>query len=409
MADRAQAAQAGAKPFAVGLIDLDGFKPINDIHGQPAGDAILKQVGDRLAGAMRGRGHAARMGGDEFAVICEGVVGRGDAIALGREIRGVFAAPFHLENLAIHVGCTSGFALFPDSADQPDQLIRLADIALYRAKRRRRGDIGVFDIGDENAAIARAKLEQALYQAVACSSIGVCFQPIVELAAGRISGFESLARWRDRELGSIAPRVFIPVAEQLGLMEKLSFDLLQKAVNAAARWPSDVLLSFNLSAEQLLRPNAGPDIVAALEEFGFCASRFEAEVTETAIMKNFDAARATIEMVRAAGVRVALDDFGAGHSSLAQVRDLALDRIKIDKSFVDRVCVDPKIASLTRSIVDMARRLDLPCVAEGVERPEQLEELRLGGCADGQGWLFAGAMPEADAARFIAERRGLPH
>ncbi|HZZ62588.1 MAG TPA: EAL domain-containing protein [Roseiarcus sp.] len=409
LADRAQTAQAGAKPFAVGLIDLDGFKPINDIHGHPAGDAVLKQVGDRLAGAMRGRGCAARMGGDEFAVVCEGVVGRDEAIALGREIRKVFAAPFPVEKLAIHVGCTSGFALFPDSADQPDQLIRLADIALYRAKKGRRGDIGVFDVGDENGAIARAKLEQALYRAVACSSIGVHFQPIVELATGRISGFESLARWRDCELGRIAPSVFIPVAEQLGLMEKLSFDLLQKAVNAAAQWPSDVLLSFNLSAEQLLRPNAGADIVAALGEFGFCASRFEVEVTETAIMKNFDAARATIDTLRAAGVRVALDDFGAGRSSLAQVRDLALDRIKIDKSFVDRVCVDPKIAGLTRSIVDMACRLELPCVAEGIESVEQLEELRQGGCAGGQGWLFAGAMPEVIAARFIAERRGLPH
>ena len=170
-----------------------------------------------------------------------------------------------------------------------------------------------------------------------------------------------------------------------------------------------MLLSFNLSAEQLLMPSAGPDIVAALEEFGFSASRFEVEVTETAITKNFDAARATIEALRAAGVRVALDDFGAGHSSLAQVRDLDFDKIKIDKSFIDRVCLDPKIASLTRSIIDMAHRLDLPCVAEGIERPEQLEELRLAGCAGGQGWLFARAMPEAAAARYIADRRGLGH
>ncbi len=348
------------------------------------------------------------MGGDEFAIVCDGVEGRNAAIALGREIREVFAAPFHVEKLIIHVGCTSGFALFPTSADQPDRLIRLADIALYRAKTRRRGDIGVFDVGDENAATARAKLEQALYRAVACSSIGVDFQPIVELATGRITGFELLARWRDCELGLIAPTVFIPLAEQLGLMEKLSFDLLEKAVNAAAQWPSDLFLSFNLSAEQVLRPNTGPDIVVVLEELGFSASRFEVEVTETAITKNFDAARATIEALRAAGVGVALDDFGAGHSSLAQVRDLEFDKIKIDKSFVDRICLDPKIASLTRSIVDMARRLDLPCVAEGIERPEQLDELRHAGCVGGQGWLFAGAMPEAAAARYIADRRGLP-
>ncbi len=178
----------------------------------------------------------------------------------------------------------------------------------------------------------------------------------------------------------------------------------RKATAAASHWPGELSLSFNLSAAQLSKRNAGSDIVEALEESGFSPTRFEIELTETAIMKNLDAARSTIETLRAAGVRVALDDFGAGYSSLAQVRDLSLDKIKIDRSFVDRVCLDPKIAGLARAIVDMARRLDLPCVAEGIESPEQLDELRLGGCAEGQGWLFAHAMPEAMVARFIEEQ-----
>jgi len=239
LASRVEAGQ----PFAVGLLDLDGFKPINDIHGHPAGDTILRQAAERLAAAMRGRGHAARMGGDEFAVVCEGV---------------------------------------GDSADQADELIRLADVALYRAKAN----------GREKAARSRAELEQALHRAVANDEIAVFFQPIVDLATGRVSGFESLARWTDARLGAIEPSIFIPAAERIGLIDQLSRDLLRKAA-AAARWPGDVALSFNLSAAQLANPSAGSDIVAALEEIGLPPTRFEVELTEAAIMKDPQAACAT--------------------------------------------------------------------------------------------------------------------
>jgi diguanylate cyclase (GGDEF)-like protein len=401
---RVEKGRLNAEPFAVGLLDLDGFKPINDIHGHAVGDAILVAVANRLASAIEGRGQAARMGGDEFAVVCDGVGAPDEALAVGKELQAIFAAPFVVDQLSIHLNCTFGFALFPASADEADQLVRLADVALYRAKANRRSDVGVFDVSDENAAIERATLEQALHRAVAEGTIGVEFQPIVDLATGRVSGFESLARWRDPRLGTIPPSVFIPIAEEIGLIEALSRDLLRKAASAAALWPDDVSLSFNLSAEQLSKPDAGDEIVAALDELGFPASRFEIEVTETAIMKNIEAARATIDTLRAAGVRVALDDFGAGYSSLSQVRDLTLDKIKIDRSFVDRVCQDAKIASLTRAIVDLCRRLDLPCVAEGIESPDQLAELTLGGCAGGQGWLFARAMPEGMVASFLRAR-----
>ncbi len=269
------------------------------------------------------------MGGDEFAVLCEGVRDEGEALALAE--------------------------------DQTDAAPMACSTRTTKEPRK-------------------PALEQALHRAVANDEIAVFFQPIVDLATGGVSGFESLARWTDARLGAIEPSVFIPAAESIGLIDRLSRDLLRKAAAAAARWPGDVALSFNLSAAQFAKPNAGAGIIAALEDFGFPPTRFEVELTDAAIMKDLGAASATIETVRAAGVRVALDDFGAGRSSLAQVRDLALDKIKIDRSFVDRICLDPKIASLTRSIVDMARRLDLPCVAEGIERPDQLEELKLSGC-----------------------------
>ena len=407
LADRIRTELESAAPFAVGLIDLDGFKPINDSHGHPVGDEVLRQVAARLAKAMDGRGCAVRMGGDEFAILCDGIGARDETIALGEEIQAMFATPFVVEALNISLSSACGFALFPSSAAEPDELVRLTDAALYRAKTLRRGGVAVFDAKAESDAIGRAMLDEGLRRAVAELRIEVVFQPIVDLATGGISGFETLARWNDDALGAIAPSVFIPVAERIGVIDDLSRDLLRKAARAARQWPSDLSLSFNLSASQLSAPTTGLRIVSALKEFGFPPTRFEVEVSEAAIMKNLDVARATIEALRKAGVRVTLDDFGAGASNLAQLRDLPLDKIKIDRSFIDKVCRDPKIAVLTRAIIDMCRRLDLPCVAEGIERQEQLDELRLGGCAGGQGSLFASPMPEAMVAEFIKDRLSL--
>jgi diguanylate cyclase (GGDEF)-like protein len=322
LADRMGADAEGAEPFAVGFVDLDGFKPINDVHGHPVGDAILRQVGKRLAEAMNGRGSVARMGGDEFAILCDGVGTRDQAKALGEEIQAAFATPFAVEALEIPVTGACGFALFPSSAAEPDELVRLADAALYRAKAIGRGGVAVFDARTESDAFDRAALEEALRRAVAESKIGVFFLPIVDLTTGRLTGFESLARWHDAALGPIAPAVFLPIAEQIGVIDELSRDLLRKALGVVAQWPSDLSLSFNLSGAQLSTPTTRLQIVAALSEFGLPPTRFEVEVSEATIMKNVDAARATIEGLRTAGVRVALDDFGAGASSLSQVRDL---------------------------------------------------------------------------------------
>ena len=395
------------RPFALGLMDLDGFKPINDIHGHLAGDSILREVGRRLTLAVGSSGRAARMGGDEFAVVCEGIGAPEEAAATGRALQAIFAEPFIVDGKTVHLSGGFGFALFPGAARDANQLVRLADAALYRSKADGRGSVCVFDIEDEKAAVERATLEQALHGAVAGGRIGVAFQPIVDLASGRVTGFESLARWSDAQLGAVSPSVFIPAAERLGLIDRLSQDLLRKAASAALRWPTDVSLSFNLSAGQLSKPGASDAILAVLAEVGLAPERLAIEVTETAILQNLDAARATVGALRAAGVRVALDDFGAGYSSLAQVRDLSLDAIKMDRSFVDRICDDPKIASLAESIVDLARKLDLPCIGEGIERVEQLDKLRGDGCAAGQGWLFAAAMPEEQVAGWLRERRAI--
>ncbi len=212
----AERIRTAARPVALGLIDLDGFKPINDMHGHPAGDEILRQVAARLARAMEGRGSAARMGGDEFAILCDGIGARGQAIALGEEIQAIFATPFVVEGLEIALTGACGFALFPLSAPEPDALVRLADAALYRAKAIGRGSVAVSDGAAESGTARRDDPRRALRRAVAESKIGIVFQPIVALATGRISGSESLPRWNRAALGQIAPATFIPVAEPIG-------------------------------------------------------------------------------------------------------------------------------------------------------------------------------------------------
>jgi diguanylate cyclase (GGDEF)-like protein len=405
LAERIRAGKESGARFAVGLIDLDDFKPVNDNHGHPVGDETLRQFAARLAKAMAGRGSAARIGGDEFAILCDGIGARDEAIAFGAEIQAMFATPFTVEAFVIPLTSACGFALFPSSAAEPDELVRLADAALYRAKACGPGGVAVFHSAAESDAVGRATLEDALRRAVSESKIGVFFEPIVDLTTGRLSGFEALARWNDATLGAVAPSVFLPVAERIGVIDELWRDLLRKAAIFAAQWPSDLTLSFNLSAAQLARSTTALRIVSALREFGLPPTRFEVEVSEAEIVKNFAAARTTIEALRTAGVRVALDDFGAGGSSLARMRDLAIDKVKIDRSFIDQVCCDPKVATLTRAVVDMCRRLGLACVADGIERQEQLDELRVDGCPGGQGALFAGPMPGAMVAEFINEQR----
>jgi diguanylate cyclase (GGDEF)-like protein len=246
--DRIRTATETGQPFALGLIDLDGFKPINDVHGHPVGDEILRQVANRLATAMDGRGSAARIGGDEFALLCDGIGARGEAIALGEEIRTIFATPFAVQPLAIRLTCACGFALFPSSAAEPGELVRLADAALYRAKSIGRGGAAVFDA----RAGGGAPLHEALRRTVAESEIDVPLRPIVGMTAGRISSLESVARSNAAALGPVAPAL-VPFPERIGVIGQRSRDSLRKAapIGANSRTTS---LSFNLTAAQLRRP-----------------------------------------------------------------------------------------------------------------------------------------------------------
>ncbi len=392
-------------PFAVAILDLDNFKPINDAYGHSVGDAVLVEVGKRLQCVMDGHGVIARMGGDEFALLLPGFNSEEQALAFSRDVHAAIRKP--LENMhgrLVQIDCSIGFALFPHSTADAGRLIDLADIALYESKAAERGTATAFSSRYEAAALRRGQIEQGLRAAIAAGALEVHFQPILDLQSGGLIGFEALARWTDPELGSVSPATFIPIAEQSGLIEALTEVLMRKAAKIAAAWPNDLFLSFNLSPEQIIRPSAGLRIALVLAECGLPMHRFEAEITETALTRDVDAARATIESLRAAGARVSLDDFGTGHSSLSQIRNLPLDKVKIDKSFVDHIGADPRMRNLVDAIILMCDRLGLSCVAEGIEHQEQADILRAMGCSGGQGYLFARPLPVADAQRLIEAR-----
>ena len=389
--------------FAIGMLDLDGFKPINDIYGHSAGDDVLVQVSARLKKIMHERGVIARVGGDEFAIFAPGLETEDEVLALGAEMKRALEEPIQIGGIVARLTCSSGFSLYPTSGTDLERLIDRADMALYKAKAQERGSTLLFNADFETSAFERATIEQELRAAIVNQALDVYFQPIVGLDTGELIGFESLARWNHSKLGPISPAVFVPIAEQIGVVEQMTDVLLRKACTIAAKWPRHLMLGFNLSADQLVKPNAGLKLIATLAECNFPPQRFEAEVTETAIMKDVQAARLTIENLKAAGCRVSLDDFGTGYSSLSQIKDLPLDKIKIDKSFVDHICSDAKIGNIVRSIINMCGHLELGCVAEGIEERDQLKRLKLEGCNHGQGYLFSRPLPQAEAERLIAE------
>ena len=392
------------QPFAVGMIDLDGFKPINDLYGHAAGDAMLRQVARRLTASLGGNGLLARLGGDEFGIIATGIARDADALALGNKVCEAIRQPYEIDGSQALLSCSCGFSLFPTGGSDAERLVLSADNALYHAKRRARGNTEIFSMEIEKQIRERATMEQALRRAVADQAITLHFQPIFDLTTRKVVTVEALARWTDPDLGSISPDCFIPIAEQAGLIEEITDFLLRDAVSFAASWPADVSLSFNLSAVSIVKPSAGLDILAIVARAGLLPDRLQVEITETALMRDFEMARATIENLRRAGVAVALDDFGTGHSSLGYIRRITFDKIKIDKEFITDITVNRKSRHIIEAVIGMCRGLGIRCVAEGIEDEGQAAILMGHGCTLGQGYLLARPMPAADLAAFLGSR-----
>ncbi len=386
---------------AVIMLDIDGFKPVNDVYGHSFGDLLLKEFAGRLTEAIGEGGLVARLGGDEFAIVT-GVLAHKDAAAgIARRVLNRVQEPFLIGARQVTVGSGIGIAVFPDNGYSIVELLRRADVALYRAKTSGRSAFRFFETQMDAAILHRTLLEQRLRGAIASNQISPHFQPIWNLRSEKIAGFEVLARWTDRDFGKVPPSHFIPIAEDCGLMPELTDHLLTKSCEAALQWPGDVYLSFNLSPVQLHDRMLPLRILTILGNTGFAPERLEIEITENALIKDPKTAREILGQLSDAGIRIALDDFGTGHSSLRYLRDFRVDRIKIDRSFIAGMAEGGENAAIVRAILGLAAGLGIEAIAEGIEMQEQRAQLRHEGCNYGQGFLFSQAVSADDAHALI--------
>lgn len=375
-------------PFAIGVADLDGFKPINDLFGRGAGDAILQQVAMRLRAAMEENATVTRIGADEFAFLLPMVFSEGTAAERAQMLIEILSAPYHVGQRTARLSASAGCSLFYSEEDTAELLLSKAETALYQAKRSGRGTVMVYTREMEDAAKRATHIEQALRRAVAAGEVEPHFQPIVDLSSRQVVGFETLARWTDRDLGEVAPAVFIPIAEERGVIGQLSQLMLRKAAQAARDWPKELFLSFNLSPSQLVDQNTAQHILNILEQTSFDPRRLEIEITENGLMSDPASAKRILQDLRRRGIRVSLDDFGTGQSSLGRLREFAFDKLKIDRTFVSSILDDRPSEHIIRAILAMCEGLGMEVVAEGIEEEAQAERLVQFGCSGGQGHLF---------------------
>jgi diguanylate cyclase (GGDEF)-like protein/PAS domain S-box-containing protein len=392
------------EPVAVLCIDLDGFKAVNDIYGHPAGDALLIAVAQRLRAAVRGHELVARLGGDEFAVVQAGGQQPDHAGLLAGRILEALVEPFALGSDIVRISGSVGVALFPADAADPESLVKNADMALYRAKAEGRGTVRFYEAAMDEALRRRRQLEADLRQSIGRGELSVHYQPLADLESGAILGFEALLRWRHGRLGDIGPAVFIPLAEESGLILEISDWVLREACAEAARWSPPLKLSVNLSPVQFTQGDLAAEVEAVLAETGLDPTRLELEITEGLLIKDADKAIIILERLKALGVQIAMDDFGTGYSSLSYFRMFPFDKVKIDQSFIRDMIGNPQARAIIRSVIGLGRGLGMPVVAEGVETAEQLDALRAEGCDQAQGYWISRPGPIAHFEGIVMDR-----
>jgi diguanylate cyclase len=409
---RALARRSGS--VAVMFLDLDDFKTVNDAYGHAAGDKVLRAVADALRGAVRAEDTVARLGGDEFAVLLDDSPDRYEAALVAGRLLGAVQVPVHLAGYQHAIGVSIGISLGNGGDASAETLMRDADIAMYVAKGQGKGTFTVFEPTEHHAVVRGLELRTDLDRAIREHEFELHYQPILSLESGAVAGVEALVRWRHPHLGLLAPAEFISLAEATGAIIPLGEWILEAACRAAAAWsslteasPAPSYVSVNLSAVQLADPGFAATLGRILRGTGLAPHRLVLEVTESARLDQ-DVAAGTLRRVRAAGVRLAIDDFGTGYAALGQLARMPFDLVKIERSFVTTIGTDPRAESLVAGIVDLARRLGVEVVAEGIEDGVQLARLRSAGCAYGQGFHFAAPMPPAELATFLADHAAVP-
>ncbi len=381
------------KPFAVLMIDLDHFKEINDTHGHPAGDALLRAVAARLTATVRKHDLVARLGGDEFAVIQDDVEADTVAITLAERIIAALEAPFDLQITSASISASIGIALVPRDGDAPDQVFGCADLALYDAKDAGRGRVTVFAPLMRERVVARRQLEADLRNAIVEGEFVLHYQPIVDLNEKTVVGCEALIRWRHPSRGMISPLEFIPLAEQTGLIVSIGRWALFQACQDALAWPAHVRVSVNLSAAQFTSGNLTETVANALALSGLAPGRLDLEVTESLLLADQQAVSVTLKRLRLLGVSIALDDFGTGYASLSYLRRFPFDKLKIDQTFVRDPANHTQSGAIVRAVAALAHSLDMAAVAEGVETLDHLRQVAAAGCDQAQGYLFSRPVP----------------
>jgi diguanylate cyclase (GGDEF)-like protein len=390
--------------LAVLYLDLDYLKQVNDTLGHAAGDKLLKDVADRLRGCIRDIDVVARLSGDEFAIIQKLLDQPSDASALAMRIREAIHEPFDLDGHQITVDISVGISIAPNDAHELSDLMKTADIALYEAKNIRRGTYCFYE-PEMNARIqARNKLEQDLQSALANGEFELFYQPIVSLEDNKVSSFEALLRWHHPERGLVSPAEFIPVAEDTGLIIPLGEWVLRTACAEAATWPNDIRVAVNVSSVQLTNKNLANAVVGAIASAGIQPNRLELEITESVFIQNTLANIATLTSLHDLGVRFAMDDFGTGYSSLSYLLSFPFHKIKIDRCFIAALSDKNESHAIVRAIADLARSLKLRVTAEGVETEQQLQQIRLLGCTEMQGYLLSPPRPAAELLQFFKPR-----
>jgi diguanylate cyclase (GGDEF)-like protein len=402
-------AQRHRRSLALFFLDMDRFKNINDTLGHTVGDRVLLEVGRRLTAAVRASDMVARLGGDEFVLLVEDFADTRDLADIAGKILGAFEPTFTVEAQELALSASIGICTFPEDGRDAQTLLSNADIAMYRAKEQGRNRHCFYSAELNKLSQERLALEAALKHAVERDEIEIYYQPKIEFGGGRVTGVEALIRWRHAQLGLLLPDRFVPLAEETGLIVPIGYWTLRKVCERLRRWREQGLalsIAVNLSASQFHQPELVKELAAILWSTGAPAQHLELEITETMVMRDPDRAVAVMEQLRAMGVRLSIDDFGTGHSSLGYLKRFPIDRLKVDRSFVRELPHNGDDAAITRAVIALAHSLKMTVVAEGVEDEQQFELLREQGCDEFQGYFCRPPLPEAELLRFLAEERG---
>jgi diguanylate cyclase (GGDEF)-like protein len=396
--------------FAVLFIDLDRFKVVNDSLGHSVGDELLRAITRRIERCVRPGDTVARLGGDEFTILVDDIGNASDATRVADRIQRELTQPFNLSGHEVFTSASIGIALSASGYEEVDDLLRDADIAMYRAKALGKARYEVFDTAMHARAMALLELETDLRRAIERNEFRLYYQPVVNLETGRIAGFEGLVRWQHPQRGLIGPAAFVPIAEEMGLIIPIGRWVLKEACRQMQEWQErfpgtrDLTISVNLSGKQFAQARLVEDVSQALKESGLAPGRLRLEITESAVMENAASAMAMIEQLRGLDVKIDIDDFGTGYSSLSYLQRFEVDHLKIDRSFVSNIGSDRgENAEIVRTIVTLARHLGMDAVAEGVETQDQLRMLQELGCGSVQGFLFAEPVSRDEAEGLLKD------